>query len=326
MSPAGHPPLLRVDGLRTHLFTRSGVLRAVDGVSFSIGRGECLGLVGESGSGKSMTCLSIIRLLPEPVARIVEGSVIFDGQDLVQKSRSELRAYRGRRIALILQDPMTSLNPAYTVGNQVMEAVRLRFSGPARAARARVVSALHAVNIPAAEARVHDYPHQMSGGMRQRVVGAMAVAGEAELLIADEPTTALDATIQAEYLALLKDVQRERNMAILFVTHDLGIVAHMCDRVAVMYAGKIVELADVNDLFDRPSHPYTRALLRSVPSVECVNAWLPSIEDQPPDLRCLPPGCSFAVRCPECLDRCQTQQPPAVAVSASQSASCWLLA
>ena len=317
-------PLLSVEHLSTYLFTKSGILKAVDDVSFSVDQGQCLGLVGESGSGKSMTCLSIIQLLPEHVARIVGGSVMFNGEELVGKSQSEVRAYRGKRISMILQDPMTSLNPAFTIGNQVLESVRLRYSGPTRKAWDRVVAALRSVKIPAAEQRVHDYPHQMSGGMRQRVVGAMAVAGEAELLIADEPTTALDVTIQAEYLALLHSLQREKNMAILFVTHDLGIVAHMCDRVAVMYAGKIVELADVVKLFDRPAHPYTEALLNSVPTVECKAPRLPAIDGQPPDPRNLPPGCSFEPRCRHACDRCKKEQPPALALGAERWVRCWV--
>lgn len=318
-------PRLSVEGLRTYLFTKSGVVKAVDDVSFSVGAGECLGLVGESGSGKSMTCLSIVQLLPQPVARIVGGSVVFDGEELVGKSPSEMRAFRGRRISMILQDPMTSLNPAYTIGNQVLEAVRLRYSGPATVAWERVIAALRSVKIPAAQQRARDYPHQMSGGMRQRVVGAMAVAGEADLLIADEPTTALDVTIQAEYLALLRGLQRERNMAILFVTHDLGIVVHMCDRVAVMYAGKIVEMADVLDLFDSPAHPYTQALLNSVPTVEYKVSRLPAIDGQPPDPRHLPPGCSFVPRCGRALDRCGKEEPPAVTLGRDRWARCWLL-
>ncbi len=318
-------PLLSVEGLNTYLFTKSGVLKAVDDVSFSIDHGQCLGLVGESGSGKSMTCLSIIQLLPEPVAKIVGGSVVFDGEELVGKSRSEMRKYCGRRMFLILQDPMTSLNPSFTIGGQVLEAVRLRYRGPAREAWERVVSALRAVGIPAARQRAHSYPHQMSGGMRQRVVGAMAVAGEADLLIADEPTTALDVTIQAEYLALLQELQREKNMTVLFVTHDLGIVAHMCDRVAVMYAGKIVEFADVLDLFDRPAHPYTRALLDSVPTVECKATRLPAIDGQPPDLRGLPPGCSFAPRCRHAFEMCRKEAPPALALGPNRWARCWLV-
>ena len=316
--------LLSVKGLSTYLFTKSGVLKAVDDVGFSIDQGKCLGLVGESGSGKSMTCLSIIQLLPEPVARIVGGSVVLDGEELIGKRKSEMRAYRGRRISLILQDPMTSLNPAFTVGDQVLEAVRLRFSGPSKGAWERVVAALRSVKIPAAQQRIHDYPHQMSGGMRQRVVGAMAVAGEAELLIADEPTTALDVTIQAEYLALLRNLQREKNVAILFVTHDLGIVAHMCDRVAVMYAGKIVELADVMDIFDRPAHPYTEALLNSVPTVEHKVSRLPAIDGHPPDLRSLPAGCSFVTRCQRAFDRCGKEDPPALALGANRWVRCWL--
>lgn len=317
-------PLLNVEGLSTYLFTKSGILRAVDDVSFSVDRGQCLGLVGESGSGKSMTCLSIIQLLPEPVARIVAGSVVFNGENLVGKTQSQVRAYRGMRVSMILQDPMTSLNPAFTIGNQVLESVRLRCTGPLREAWERVVAALHSVKIPAAEQRIHDYPHQMSGGMRQRVVGAMAVAGEAELLIADEPTTALDVTIQAEYLALLRTLQREKNMAILFVTHDLGIVAHMCDRVAVMYAGKIVELADVVELFDRPAHPYTEALLSSVPTVECKVSRLAAIDGQPPDLRRLPRGCSFESRCKRAIDRCKREEPPALAWGGNRSVRCWV--
>ena len=319
----GGRPLLSVQGLSTYLFTKSGILKAVDDVSFSIDRGQCLGLVGESGSGKSMTCLSIIQLLPEHVARIVGGSVVFNGEELVGRSPSEIRAYRGKRVSMILQDPMTSLNPAFTIGDQVLEAVRLRCSGPIREAWERVVAALQSVKIPAAQQRVHDYPHQMSGGMRQRVVGAMAVAGEAQILIADEPTTALDVTIQAEYLALLRALQREKNMAILFVTHDLGIVAHMCDRVAVMYAGRIVELADVVDLFDRPAHPYTQALLSSVPTVECKVSRLPAIDGQPPDLRSLPQGCSFEPRCQRAGDRCKQEQPPAVALGGDRWVRCW---
>jgi oligopeptide/dipeptide ABC transporter ATP-binding protein len=317
-------PLLSVEGLSTYLFTKSGILKAVDDVSFSVDRGQCLGLVGESGSGKSMTCLSIIQLLPEHVARIVGGSVVFNGEELVGKSQSEIRAYRGRRISMILQDPMTSLNPAFTIGNQVLESVRLRYSGSGREASERVVAALRSVKIPAPQQRVHDYPHQMSGGMRQRVVGAMAVAGEAELLIADEPTTALDVTIQAEYLALLRSLQRERNMAILFVTHDLGIVAHMCDRVAVMYAGKIVELADVVELFDCPAHPYTEALLNSVPTVECKVSRLRAIDGHPPDLRNLPRGCSFESRCQRAVDRCKKEEPPAFALGGNRWVRCWV--
>jgi oligopeptide/dipeptide ABC transporter ATP-binding protein len=324
--PSAGSPLLQVDELRTSLFTKVGVLKAVNGVSFTVDRGECLGLVGESGSGKSMTCLSIMQLLPEPVARIVGGSITFDGEELVGKSADQMRQFRGRRISMILQDPMTSLNPAFTIGDQVLESVRQSYTGLKQGAHERMVAALRAVKIPAPESRARDYPHQLSGGMRQRVVGAMAVAAEAELLIADEPTTALDVTIQAEYLALLQELKRERGLAILFVTHDLGIVAHMCDRVAVMYAGKIVELADVVDLFDRPAHPYTRALLDSVPSVEEKVDRLHSIVGQPPELVDLPAGCSFAPRCPRAFERCWTEEPPAVEVGAGHHASCWLAA
>lgn len=326
-SPPPPPsPLLEVEDLRTYLFTRAGVVKAVDGVSFSLGRGETLGLVGESGSGKSMTCLSLMQILPRPVARIVGGSIRFDGEELVGKSSDAMRAYRGRRMSMILQDPMTSLNPVFTIGDQVGEAVRVRFGNRVPNLWQRVLAALRAVRIPAAEHRLHDFPHQMSGGMRQRVAGSVPVATEAELLIADEPTTALDVTIQSEFLALLRDIQRERDLAIIFVTHDLGVVAQMCDRVAVMYAGKLVEYADVVDLFDRPSHPYTRALLESVPTVERKVKRLLSIEGQPPDLAHLAPGCSFAPRCSFATAQCHEVEPPSVAVSDGHWAKCWLLA
>lgn len=320
----GKQPLLSVKGLSSYLFTKGGVVKAVDDVSFSVGQGQCLGLVGESGSGKSMTCLSIIQLLP-PVARIVAGSVRFHGEELIGKSQPEMRAYRGRRISLILQDPSTSLDPAFTIGSQVLEAVRSRFKGPKKEATVRVVSALKAVRIPAAHHRLHNYPHQISGGMRQRVVGAMAIAAEAELLIADEPTTALDVTIQAEYLALLRDLQQEKRLGIVFVTHDLGIVAHMCDRVAMMYGGRVVELANVAELFDGPAHPYTQGLLRSVPTVESKVDRLPSIDGQPPDLANLPLGCAFAPRCSHTFERCRNENPPLLEVSGTQSARCWLV-
>jgi oligopeptide/dipeptide ABC transporter ATP-binding protein len=323
---AADQPLLEVQDLRTYLFTRAGVVKAVDGVSFSLRRGESLGLVGESGSGKSMTCLSLMQLLPRPVGRIVSGSIRFDGEELVGKSSDEMRAYRGRRMSMILQDPMTSLNPVFTIGDQVGEAVQVRYGDDISGLWERVIAALRAVKIPAAEHRVNDFPHQMSGGMRQRVVGAMPVAQDVELLIADEPTTALDVTIQGEFLALLREIQQERKLAIIFVTHDLGVVAQMCDRVAVMYAGRLVELADVLDIFDRPGHPYTRALLDSVPTVERKAERLISIDGQPPDLAHLAPGCSFAPRCPHAMDRCREVDPPAISVTDGHWARCWLLA
>jgi oligopeptide/dipeptide ABC transporter ATP-binding protein len=317
-------PILRVEGLRTQLRSEQGVVKAVDDVSFELYPGETLGLVGESGSGKSMTCLSILRLLPERIGQIVGGRVLFEGTDLLRLSEAEMQRYRGRRIALILQDPMTSLNPVLTVGDQVAEPVRLHRGLRGRALLLEVVGALRRMRIPAPEARVRAYPHQMSGGMRQRVGGAIALAAQPTVLIADEPTTALDATIQAQYLALLKELQRQSGLAIIFVTHDFGIVASMCDRVAVMYAARIVEQASVRDLFERPAHPYTEALLRSVPRLEEETERLYSIEGQPPALHALPAGCSFAPRCPHARARCQ-QPPPAVTVDAAHSALCWKL-
>jgi oligopeptide/dipeptide ABC transporter ATP-binding protein len=318
-------PILRVEHLTTRLRTSHGPLRAVDDVSFELYPGETLGLVGESGSGKSMTCLSILRLLPEGVGQIVGGRVLFEDTDLVPLSEAEMRRYRGRRLAIILQDPMTSLNPVLTIGDQVGEAVG-RYRGlRGRAMWGAVVEALRQMRIPAPAARIHTYPHEMSGGMRQRVGGAIAMAAPPAVLIADEPTTALDATVQAQYLALLKEVQRQSGLAILFVTHDFGIVANMCDRVAVMYAGRIVEVAPVRELFEQPAHPYTEALLRSVPRLDEDVDRLYSIEGQPPALHALPPGCSFAPRCPAVRGHCLQHVPSAVAVRPGHQAACWRL-
>jgi oligopeptide/dipeptide ABC transporter ATP-binding protein len=302
-------PVLQVEDLRTHFFAFGGsrVVKAVDGVSFSLNAGETLGLVGESGSGKTTTCLSIVGLLPR-AARIVGGRVLFEGQDLTRKSQRELRRIRGRRIAVILQDPMASLNPLFTIFRQVAEPAYFHQQMRGRTLRSRVQHLLTAVRIPSPEWRMRDYPHQMSGGMRQRIVGAIALAGGPSLVIADEPTTNLDVTIQAQYLDLLKDIQRETGVALIFVTHNLGIVAKMCDRVAVMYAGRVVEQAPVRDLFDAPRHPYTRALLGSVPKLGSKEP-LYSITGQPPNLASLPPGCAFHPRCPEALPRCATDEP-----------------
>ncbi len=320
------PPLLQVDDLRAYLYTHDGVVRAVDGVTFSVNEGETLGLVGESGCGKSMTCLAIIRTLPPPGGRIVTGRVLFQGADLVGKSEAEMRSYRGRQISMILQDPNTSLNPVLTIGKQVAEPLSWHQKAQGKDLRHRVIEALRQVKIPAPEVRLGDYPHQMSGGMRQRVVGAAALACEPHLLLADEPTTALDATVQAQYLELLKDIQRQSNLAIIFVTHDFGIVAHMCDRVAVMYAGKIVETAPVKALFRQPSHPYTIALLNSVPSLEEKVKRLYSIEGEPPPVDQVIPGCSFAPRCSYRHDPCDREYPPNVSLGDGRYASCWKLA
>ncbi len=318
-------PILEVADLQTHFFTFGGtrVVKAVDHVSFALGEGETLGLVGESGSGKTTTCLSIVGLLPR-AARIVGGRVVFEGEDLTRKSQRELRRIRGRRIAVILQDPMASLNPLFTIFRQVAEPAFFHQQLRGRTLRARVQHLLRAVRIPSPEWRMREYPHQMSGGMRQRIVGAIALAGGPRLVIADEPTTNLDVTIQAQYLDLLKDIQRETGVALIFVTHNLGIVAKMCDRVAVMYAGAIVEQAPVRELFNAPRHPYTRALLGAVPKLGSKEP-LYAIAGQPPNLASLPAGCAFHPRCPEALPRCATEAPHDSHAGDGSSARCWLV-
>jgi oligopeptide/dipeptide ABC transporter ATP-binding protein len=317
-------PVIQVDDLRTHIVTRWGTIKAVDGVSFAVGEGETLGLVGESGSGKSMTCLSMLRLVPRPAARIVGGRVLLDGEDLLLKSEREMQRIRGKRVAMILQDPMSSLNPVFSVGMQVREPLISYHGLRGRALKDRAVQLLGSVGISSPAARLRAFPHQLSGGMRQRVVGAMAISGPPRLLIADEPTTSLDLTIQAQYLRLLKELQARHRLAMIFVTHNLGIVAKMCDRVAVMYAGRIVEAGPVGAIFGAPRHPYTRALLESVPRLSESTDWLTAIEGQPPDLAALPPGCAFAPRCPRAMDRCRAEEPPDFTPAPGRSSRCWL--
>jgi len=319
-------PVLKVENLRTYFQTRWGTVKAVDGVSFELRKGETLGIVGESGSGKSVTMLSLMRLIPIPPGRIVEGTITLDGEDLLQLSESEMSKVRGSKIALIIQDPMTSLNPVFTIGNQVTEAIRIHQDIPKRSVMEKALEVLRKVNIPAAESRIRDYPHQLSGGMRQRVVGAIGISCQPLVLIADEPTTSLDVTIQAQYLKLLRDLQQESGMSLIFITHDFGIVAKMCDRVAVMYAGKIVEVGSVRDIFNKPSHPYTEALLASVPKMEEDVDRLYAIEGQPPLLHDLPVGCSFADRCPYVMDRCREEYPPEFPVDEGHYSACWRLA
>ncbi len=323
-SNKGDAPL-QVDDLRTYFQTRWGTVKAVDGISFDLRRGETLGIVGESGSGKSVTMLSLMRLIPISPGRIVSGSIMLDGENLLQLSDSEMNRIRGSKIALIIQDPMTSLNPVFTIGNQVSEAIKIHQDIPKRSVMEQALSMLRKVNIPAAETRMRDYPHQMSGGMRQRVVGAIGISCRPQVLIADEPTTSLNVTIQAQYLALLKELQRESNEGLIFITHNFGIVAKMCDRVAVMYAGRIVEQGSVRDIFNNPSHPYTEALLASVPKMEEDVDRLYSIEGQPPTLRDLPPGCPFAPRCQYAMDHCLEEYPTLVTVGEGHHASCWRL-
>jgi len=288
--------VLEVRDLHTHFFLRRGVVKAVDGVSFSLKRGEVLGLVGESGCGKSLTALSVMRLLPRGGARTIKGEVLLGGENILERTAAEMREIRGRRISMVLQDPQTSLNPVFTIGDQLREAI---------------------------EQRIGQYPHQMSGGMKQRVVGAIAISGEPEVLIADEPTTALDVTIQLQYLKLLKRLQAENGMSILFITHDFGVVGRMCDRVAVMYAGRIVECGPVKQIFEAPSHPYTRALIASVPKMTGPTGRLTTIEGQPPSLMDLPPGCRFASRCALVEQHCLDAYPTSVRVGDEHTADCW---
>jgi oligopeptide/dipeptide ABC transporter ATP-binding protein len=316
--------LLRVSDLRTHYvgFGGARVVKAVDGVSFSVEAGETFGLVGESGCGKTTTCHAIVRLLP-PSAKIVSGSIELEGEDLVKKSQGEMRLIRGRRIATILQDPMASLDPLFSIYDQVAEPAYYHQALRGRALRRRVTELLAAVRIPSPERRMRDFPHQLSGGMRQRIVGAIAQAGGPRLIIADEPTTNLDVTIQLQYLNLLKDLQRASGVALIFVTHNLGIVAKMCDRVGVMYAGKIVEMQSVRGLFYRARHPYTKALLDSVPKLG-VRQPLYGIPGQPPDLAALPAGCAFHPRCARAVERCRVEEPSQQSLDGDGSVRCWM--
>ncbi len=318
--------ILEVENLRTYFHNRETDVKAVDGVSFYLRQGETLGIVGESGCGKSMTALSLLRLVPPPAGKIEEGSQIrLNGEDILQKSDDEMRRIRGREISMILQDPQTSLNPVFTIGNQLMEALGMARRDGRKNMLTRAIDALRGVNVAAPERRLDDFPHQMSGGMKQRVVGAIALSCEPGVIIADEPTTALDVTIQLQYLRLLKEIQAETGLAIIFITHDFGVVARMCDRVAVMYAGRIVENGPVRDIFNAPSHPYTQALIASVPKLEERTERLYSIEGQPPLLSNLPPGCRFADRCEFARDRCREQYPPSYTIKEGHTADCWRL-
>jgi oligopeptide/dipeptide ABC transporter ATP-binding protein len=317
--------LLRVSDLQAHYFSFGGsrVVRAVDGVSFTLDEGETIGLVGESGCGKTTTCLSVVGLLP-PAARIVGGSIEFAGEELTKKRAGEMRRIRGRQIAMILQDPMASLNPLFSIYWQVAEPAYFHRAFRGRSLRQRVRQLLQAVRIPSPAMRMREYPHQMSGGMRQRVVGAIAMAGGPKLIIADEPTTNLDVTIQAQYLEVLKDIQRESGVALIFVTHNLGIVAKMCDKMAVMYAGKIVEQGAVRDLFHAAKHPYTQALLGSMPKLGSKEP-LFAIPGHPPNLAQLPTGCAFHPRCFHAMPQCMAQEPQDRDVGQHWTAKCWLV-
>ena len=317
-------PLLRVTDLQAYYIGFKGrrVVKAVDGISFSLNAGETLGLVGESGCGKTTACHAIFRLLPG-AGKIVGGSLKFDGEELMEKSAGEMRQIRGRDMAMILQDPMASLDPLFTIFDQVAEPAYFHRQLRRGALRRRVEELLHAVRIPSPAIRMKEYPHQMSGGMRQRIVGATALAGEPKLIVADEPTTNLDVTIQLQYLNLLRDIQKATGVALIFVTHNLGIIAKMCDKVAVMYAGRIVEQGSVRELYNDPQHPYTEALLKSIPRVGDKGE-LYVIPGQPPNLAELPGGCYFHPRCPHVMTKCRSQAPPAVPLGEGRVAACWL--
>ncbi len=320
-------PLLRVENLKTHFHTRDGIVRAVDGVSFEVMPGETLAIVGESGCGKSVTSMSILRLLPMPPARIADGRIEFDGRNLLDLSEPEMRKVRGNLISMIFQEPMTSLNPVLTVGRQIAEALVLHRGMSEKDAMARAIEMLRKVHIPEAERRITQYPHELSGGMRQRVMIAMALACGPRLLIADEPTTALDVTIQAQILELMRELHRETGAAIILITHDLGVVAEMAQRVIVMYAGRKVEEAPIEELFANPRHPYTRGLLGSMPhlgdSVNETGKRLVEIPGMVPSLKDPAPGCLFAPRCPNVGERCTADVPPLELHAAGHWAACW---
>lgn len=323
--------LLEVKDLRTQFFTEQGVVKAVDGVSFTIKKGKVLGIVGESGCGKSITALSIMRLLPEPRGKIVSGTITFyppegGSVDITRLDRhsAEMRRIRGRHIAMIFQEPMTSLNPVYTIGDQIIEAIQLHQDVDKETARKRAIEVLNQVDIPHPERRINQYPHQMSGGQRQRAMIAMALSCYPSILIADEPTTALDVTIQAKILRNMRDLQRQYGMAIMLITHDLGVIGQMADEVLVMYVGRKVEQADVRELFLNPLHPYTQGLFRSIPLIGLKGKKLVPIAGSVPSPYNLPPGCYFAPRCPRAMDICRQEAPAEYEVEPGHFVSCWL--
>ena len=317
--------LLEVRDLHTYFWTDDGLVRAVNGVSFDLRKGETLGIVGESGCGKSVTALSILRLIPYPPGRIIRGEIIFNGQDLLQLSEAEILKVRGNRIAMIFQEPMTSLNPVLTVGRQVGEPLELHRGSSIKEALKAAVGLLKKVHIPAPENRATDYPHQFSGGMRQRAMIAMGLGCQPSLIIADEPTTALDVTVQAQLLDLMKELTRDLSVALIIITHNLGVVARYADRVNVMYAGKIIETGTAHDIYEDPRHPYTLGLMESVPKIDQdVKTKLVPIEGQPPDLANLPLGCSFHPRCRYAIGKCRLQVPPLESVGGEHQKACWV--
>ncbi len=320
----GTEPLLEVKNLRTQFFTQDGVVKAVEDVSFYVMPGETLGVVGESGSGKSITGLSIMRLIPSPPGKIVTGEVIFEGQDLLKLSDDQMRRIRGNQIAMIFQDPMTSLNPVLTINRQISEALQLHMGMSKDQAKARAIELLRMVGIPNAEERIDQYPHQFSGGMRQRVMIAMALSCNPKLIIADEPTTALDVTIQAQILDLMRSLQSERNTGVMMITHSMGVVAGMADRVQVMYAGSIVETASTEEIFANPRHPYTVGLMKSIPRLDArEREKLEPIRGLPPDLIDLPDMCPFVPRCDYAREKCEQKRPPLLEVAPGHMSACW---
>jgi oligopeptide/dipeptide ABC transporter ATP-binding protein len=318
--------VMSVEDLKTYFYTRAGVVRAVDGVSFKLHEGESLGIAGESGCGKSITCLSLLRLVPQPAGKIVSGKIIIEDRNILDLGEEEMRQLRGKVISMILQDPLTSLNPSYTIGNQVSEPFKLDGNNKTNESlKQKVVNVLKSVNIPMPERRLKDYPFQFSGGMRQRVLAAMAIARNPKILIADEPTTSLDVTIQDQFLRLLKEMQVNRKMGLVMITHDLGIVAETCDRVAIMYAGKIVETGTVDRVFRSPAHPYTEALMAALPKMDEKREKLFQIVGEPPNLLNLPQGCSFSPRCHKSIEICFQKSPSMLPVEDGGEAACWLL-
>jgi oligopeptide transport system ATP-binding protein len=319
---AGHAPLLEVDDLQVEFRTRDGVAKAVNGVSYSLDEGETLAVLGESGSGKSVTALAVMGILDSPPGFVTGGAVRFRGQDLLSLPEDERRAYRGRNIAMVFQDALSALNPVFPVGWQIGEMFRVHEGMSKKDARGRVIELMERVRIPAARERVDDYPHQFSGGMRQRIMIAMAIALDPDVLIADEPTTALDVTVQAQIMELLRDLQRERKMGLILITHDLGVVADVADKISVMYAGRIMEKAVVGEIYARPSHPYTKGLLESIPRVDLKGQDLSAIRGLPPSLTRIPTGCEFHPRCPYAQDICREKRPALLEVVPGRFSAC----
>jgi len=317
--------LLEVKNLKTHFFTHEGTVKAVDGISFRINQGETLGIVGESGSGKSVTALSVMRLIPHPPGKIVNGEICFEGKDLLKLDDKEIRKIRGKKISMIFQEPMTSLDPVFTIGHEIIEAIRLHQGLKKEKAQKKAIEILKIVGIPDVEKRINNYPHELSGGMRQRVMIAMALSCNPTLLIADEPTTALDVTIQAQILRLINDLKGKFGASVMLITHDLGVIAEMCDHVAVMYAGHIVEHTDIYTLFDNPLHPYTKGLSKSIPRLDLEVENLDAIPGIVPNLLDLPSGCPFHPRCDFCFKKCMEEMPELIEIENSHLVKCHLV-